>query len=196
MSNLYFGSRDEITSGLFALTFKAAPGSTYLAIAQGLTNIQVAQALINATGATTIAGLAATIQTNLGIPLTDTAATATISAYLGTTVATASQGLINFLAAAVEVAKPSNALYATYGTYANNLIGTLETGLSYSLIAANNSTNFVTLAAAVNNANVVVPATFTLTTSRAKPTLKTAYKPAFTYFSAFATATAATYFLS
>jgi len=38
--------------------------------------------------------------------------------------------------------------------------------------------------------------TRSLTTSRVKPTLKTAYKPAFTYFSPFAIATAATYFLS
>ncbi|MFI3223471.1 MAG: hypothetical protein QX191_10595, partial [Methylococcaceae bacterium] len=97
MPNLYLGTTNEITSGLFALTFKAAPGSTYLSIAQTLTPLSVAQALINATGSLTIASLATTIQTNLGIALTDTAATATITAYLGTNVATAGQGLINFL---------------------------------------------------------------------------------------------------
>jgi len=164
MPNLYFGTTNEQTSGLFALTLGAAPGSTYLAQAAVLTPIAIATALINATGATTISALATIIQTNLGIPLTDTAATNTIKSYLGNSVATAGQGLVSFLAAAVAVASPSNVLYATYGTYANNLIGTLETGLAYSLIATNNSTNVATLQAAVGSANAVVGSTFTLTT--------------------------------
>lgn len=164
MSNLYFGTANEQTSGLFALTLGAAPGSTYLAQAASMTPIAIATALIGATGATTVSALATVIQTNLGIPLTDTAATNTIKSYLGNSVATAGQGLVNFLAAATAVASPSSPLNATYGTYANNLIGTLETGLAYSLVATNNSTNVATLQAAVANANDPVVATFTLTT--------------------------------
>ena len=164
MPNLYLGTNNEQISGLFFLTLKAAPGATYLTQAQALSPVNLTQALIAATGATTTASLAQTIQANLGIPAADTAATATILSYLGNSLATAGQGLITFLAAAVAVANPSNSLYGTYGTYANNLIASLETGLAYSLISTNNSTNVATLQAAVGSANAPVVSTFTLTT--------------------------------
>lgn len=168
MASLYFGTTNEKISGLFVFTLGAAPGATYLAQANSAGLNATAQALINATGASTTSALADIILAKLGVPSTDTAAKAEVLAFLGganAQVANAGAGLVSLLNAVTAIANPSSPLYATYGSYASTFVSNLETAAAYSSVSTNTSTDLSTLQTVVSTASSPVGSTFTLTTN-------------------------------
>lgn len=162
MPTFFINSDSFKASNAFVATLGAAPGSTYLGqiIAAGLPT--AANAMLAAMAATTAATRADAIAANLG--LTGTAAT-TASTYLQTVAfagaaSTHGQGLLTALDLFTTLQND-----ATFGTAATAYVARVNTALSYSSVAANNSTDLTTLAAAVGSAGSSgAGSTFTLTT--------------------------------
>jgi len=161
MPTFFINSDSFKASNAFVATLGAAPGSTYLGqiIAAGLPT--AANAMLAAMAATTAATRADAIAANLG--LTGTAAT-TASTYLQTVAfagaaSTHGQGLLTALDLFTTLQND-----ATFGTAASAYVARVNTALSYSSVAANNSTDLTTLAAAVGSAGSSgAGSTFTLT---------------------------------
>jgi len=162
MPTFFINSDSFKASNAFVATLGAAPGSTYLGqiLAAGLPT--AANAILSAMTATTAAGRADAIAANLG--LTGTAAT-TASNYLQTVAfagaaSTHGQGLLSALDLFANLQND-----ATFGTAATAYVSRVNTALSYSSIAANNSTDLTTLAAVVGSAGSTGGSTFSLTTA-------------------------------
>lgn len=161
----------QISSAMLA-TLGAAPGSTYLALANTLGATESANRMIAATLQSTPAGLADVVAGNLG--LTGDAATAG-KAYLTTvTFAGAQAGWGANLNTTLSLFSglQSN---ATYGSAASAYVGKVNNALIYSLDSANNSTDMAVLREAAGSSGggggTVTPVTFALTTGEDAPVL-------------------------
>jgi len=167
MPTFFINSDSFKASNAFVATLGAAPGSTYLGqiISAGLPT--AANAMLAAMSATTAATRADAIAANLG--LTGAAATSAAS-YLTTVTfagaaSTHGQALLNALDLFTTLQND-----ATYGTAATAYVARVNTALSYSSVAANNSTDLTTLAAAIGAAGSSgAGSTFTLTTGVDNP---------------------------
>lgn len=162
MPTFFINSDSFKASNAFVATLGAAPGSTYLAqiLSAGLP--AAANAMLSAMSATTATARGDAIAANLG--LTGTAAT-TASNYLATVsfAGAASTHGAGLLAALDLFTTLQND--ATFGTAATAYVARVNTALAYSSVAANNSTDLTTLAAAIGSAGSSgAGSTFTLTT--------------------------------
>lgn len=169
MANLFFPTTSNVISGLFVATYGIAPGSTYLGQATSLGAAATAQILINATGATTSAALAARVMGYLGVTTAmDTGGV--LLGYLTTSVfanvATSGQNLVNLVTAWPLLGNGAYgaAAQTTYGTAADAFATQTNAASAYSSVAANNSTDLAVLAAVVGTPGVVSGTTFSLTT--------------------------------
>lgn len=167
MSNIFLPTQDSLISGVFVATFGAAPGATYLAQARSLGTVATAQVLINATGATTPAALAAIVMAKLGV--TSAVDTGNLllnyitSVFTTAGVANSGQALVDIVTAFPTLA--NNATYsATYGAAADAFASQANTASAYSSISTNTSTDLATLQAVVGTAGTATGLTFNLTT--------------------------------
>jgi len=171
MPTFFINSDSFKASNAFVATLGAAPGSTYLGqiLAAGLP--AAANAMLSAMSATTATARGDAIAANLG--LTGTAAT-TASNYLATVsfAGAASTHGAGLLAALDLFTTLQND--ATFGAAATAYVARVNTALSYSSVAANNSTDLNTLAAVVGAAGTTgAGSTFTLTTNADIPNAST-----------------------
>lgn len=162
MPTFFINSDSFKASNAFVATLGAAPGSTYLGqiISAGLPT--AANAMLAAMSATTAAGRATAIAANLG--LTGAAATSAESYLTTVTFAGAASTHGQALLTALDLFTTLQS-DATFGAAASAYIARVNTALAYSSVAANNSTDLTTLAAAVGAAGSSgAGSTFTLTT--------------------------------
>ena len=158
-NSLNFGTNNELNSGAMLATWNAALGNTYLTEAAGMaTPGAAAQVMINAmnpTDTATPAALAAKIVSNLGI------STANVTAATGalTSAFTAAGGIANWGSALTTILTTFSGMgtNATFGADANAYNARVQSALTFSLNAANTTTNLVALqnAAVMSAGNVI-----------------------------------------
>lgn len=167
MPTFFVNTDDARISNAFLATLGAAPGSTYLAQIKAFGLVNSVNAMIAATGKTTAADLATTITGNLG--LTGAAATAGQAYLTSVTLAGASSTWAANLISTLDLFTTLQN-DATYGTAASAYVARINSAVAYSAVAANNSTDLTTLAAAVGSAGSTgAGSTFTLTANADGP---------------------------
>jgi len=162
MPTFFLNTDSFKASNAFVATLNAAPGATYLAQINSVGLTAAASAMLDAMSATTAATKATAIAANLG--LTGTAATGAES-YLTTTVFTGASSTwgAKLLAALDLFTTLQND--ATYGTAATAYVARVNSAVSYSAVATNNSTDLATLSSAIGASGTSgAGSTFTLTT--------------------------------
>jgi len=148
MPTFFLNTDSFKASNAFVATLNAAPGATYLAQINAVGLSTAANAMLDAMAATTAAGKATAIAANLG--LTGAAATGAESYLTSVTFTGAASTWGAKLLAALDLFTTLQN-DATYGTAATAYVARVNTAVSYSSVATNNSTDLSTLASAIGS---------------------------------------------
>jgi len=163
MPTFFLNTDSFKASNAFVATLNAAPGATYLAQINAVGVTAAANAMLDAMAATTAAGKATAIASNMG--MTGAAATGAES-YLTSVVFTgASSTWGGKLLSALDLFTTLQN-DATYGSAATAYVARVNGAVAYSAVSTNNSTDLSTLASAIGSAGSTgAGSTFTLTTA-------------------------------